>query len=236
MYIKVIAIGSTRWDRFIRRWGVSFLIGQDLLFDTFADPYVFLNNIRSMSIDISKIKHIIISHDDWDHISGLWYIINKYKNINVYFCPNFKLEIKQRIRSFGVNVVEAGSLLKIKDGIYTTGQLYGESKGKNVYEQSLIVKSSNGLIIITGCAHPGIINIVDNVKRQFNENIYLVLGGLHLKDSTEGQINSVIAKLILSGVSKIAPCHCTGRLATRLIDKEYKDNFIQVKQGSIIEV
>lgn len=236
MQIKVIAVGSTKWERFIRRWGVSFLIGEDVLFDTFGDRGVFLNSMRRFHVDASKIKHIILSHDEWDHISGLWYTINKYKNINVYICPNFQLEIKERIRSFGVNVVEVDRLLKIKDGIYTTGQLYGESKGKNVYEQTLIVKSPNGLIIITGCAHPGIINIVDNIKRQFNENIYLVLGGLHLKDNTEGQINSVIAKLILSGISKIAPCHCTGRLATRLINKEYKDNFIQVKQSSSLEV
>lgn len=236
MQIKIIAIGSTKWERFIRRWGVSFLVGEDILFDTFGDPSVFLRSARKMDIDFSRIRHIVLSHDHWDHISGLCYIINRYKDIDVYICPNFKPEIKERLKSLGVNIVEVSSLLRIKNEIYTTGELQGESEDKNVYEQSLIVKSVNGLIIVTGCAHPGILNIIDNVKRHFNEKIYLVLGGLHLKDSVEGKINSVIAKLILSGVSKIAPCHCTGRLAMRLINKEYKDNSIQIKQGSIIEV
>ena len=82
MQIRIIAVGSTKWEMFLCRWGISYLIGQDLLFDTFGDPYVFLRNAERMNIDLSKIKHIVISHDHWDHISGLWYVINRYKDIN----------------------------------------------------------------------------------------------------------------------------------------------------------
>jgi len=49
--------------------------------------------------------------------------------------------------------------------------------GTGIKEQSLIIKSAKGLIIITGCAHPGIVNIVKKAKEIFpNENVYLVLG------------------------------------------------------------
>jgi 7,8-dihydropterin-6-yl-methyl-4-(beta-D-ribofuranosyl)aminobenzene 5'-phosphate synthase len=130
MQIKVIAIGSTKWERFIGRWGVSFLIGQDLLFDTFGDPCVFLNNMQKFNVEIDKIKHIVLSHDDWDHILGLWYIINRYKDMTIYICPDFKQEIKDRIASFGVKVVEASGPLKIKDDIYSTGQMEGKSDGR----------------------------------------------------------------------------------------------------------
>jgi 7,8-dihydropterin-6-yl-methyl-4-(beta-D-ribofuranosyl)aminobenzene 5'-phosphate synthase len=75
MKIKIIATGSGRFERFIRRWGVSFLLGEDVLFDTFGDPQVFLKNMRKFKVDPGKVKHIILSHDHWDHISGLWYLL-----------------------------------------------------------------------------------------------------------------------------------------------------------------
>ena len=236
MQIKIIAVGSTKWNRFIRRWGVSFLIGEDILFDTFGDSGVFLKNADRLHIDFSKIKHIIISHNDWDHISGLWYLINRYKNLTVYICPNFKSEIKERIKSFGVNIAEVKECLKIKDQIYTTGELICNSKEEVIYEQSLVIKTPNGLIIITGCAHPGIINIIENVKKQFNEDIYLVLGGLHLKDSNNEQILKVIDKLNEYKINKIAPTHCTGKKAEGLLKDKYGRNCLSLKTGQILEV
>ncbi len=84
MRIKIIAVGSSKWERLIYRWGVSFLAGEDVLFDTFGDPGVFLHNIRKFNIDTAKVKHIVLSHDDWDHIAGLWYVLDKRKDISVY--------------------------------------------------------------------------------------------------------------------------------------------------------
>ncbi|MBU1006253.1 MAG: MBL fold metallo-hydrolase, partial [Candidatus Omnitrophica bacterium] len=71
MDIKIIATGSAKRERFIKRWGVSFLIG-DLLFDTFGRPDVLFSNMRKMKIDPADIRHIVISHDHWDHVAGLW--------------------------------------------------------------------------------------------------------------------------------------------------------------------
>lgn len=236
MQIKIIAVGSSWWERFIRRWGVSFLIGEDVLFDTFGDPCLFLRNAQRLNIDFSKIKHIVISHDDWDHISGLWYIINRYKDVVVYICPNFKQEIKDRIVSFGVKIIEVSGLLKIKDNVYSTGQMEDESGGRTIAEQSLIIQSKDRIILITGCAHPGIINIVRNIKERFTEKIHLVIGGLHLKDSGKEQIQEVITQLRMNGIEKIAPMHCTGKLAMNLLKTEYKDNFVHLKPADTIEV
>ena len=102
MNIKIVAVGSTRWQRFIRRWGVSFLIGEDLLFDTFGDPGVLLRNMRKLNIDTAKIKRIVLSHDDWDHISGLWYLLPNRTDITVYICPGFQQELKDRIAQMGL--------------------------------------------------------------------------------------------------------------------------------------
>ena len=157
MQIRVIATGSSKWERFIHRWGVSFLVGEDILFDTFGDPGVFFSNIRKFNIDTGKIKHIILSHDDWDHIGGLWYLLHDLKDITVYICPGFNPQTKERIHSFGVKVIEASGFMLVKEGIYSTGELYGESEGRRIYEQSLVIDTAFGLSVICGCAHSGIV-------------------------------------------------------------------------------
>ncbi len=236
MEIKIIATGSSKWERFIRRWGVSFLIGEDVLFDTFGDPGVLLNNMRKFNVDIAKIKHIVLSHDDWDHIAGLWYLIHNRRDITVYVCPGFKKEIKGRITSFGVNLIEAGGMTQIKDGICSTGELYGESEGRKIYEQSVVIKTDDGLIVICGCAHPGVVNIVRHVKEILREEVYSLVGGLHLKNNTDEANRSIIEELRELGVRKIVPLHCTGKRATEAMREVFSNNFVRAKEGSSIEL
>ncbi|OGX15006.1 MAG: hypothetical protein A2166_00755 [Omnitrophica WOR_2 bacterium RBG_13_41_10] len=237
MKIKLIAQGSNKWERFIRRWGVSFLIGEDVIFDTFGDPYVFLRNIERMNIDLSKIKHIVISHDHWDHISGLWYIINRYKDINVYICPSFDIKIKERIGSFGVNVVQVKGLSRIKDEIYSTGEIEGRFKNINISEQALVVNSENGLIVITGCAHPGILTILKEVKKNFpDKEILCALGGFHLLGKERKDIELIVSELKKIGIKKVGPTHCSGKEAEGIFKNQYRENFIPIKAEEIIEI
>jgi 7,8-dihydropterin-6-yl-methyl-4-(beta-D-ribofuranosyl)aminobenzene 5'-phosphate synthase len=236
MQIQVIASGSKKWERFFRRWGVSLLIGEDVLFDTFGDSGVLLNNIRKFNIDAGKIKHIVLSHDDWDHITGLWYLIPNRKDITVYICPGFKREIKDRIASFGVKLIEAGGMTQIKDVIYSTGELYGESEDRKICEQSVVIKINGGLAVICGCAHPGVVNIIRHVKESFHEDIHSLMGGLHLKDNTDEKNRSIIEELRELGVRRIAPMHCTGKLATEAMREVFGRDVIRVKEGGILEL
>lgn len=80
MRLTLIAGGSTRWQRFIKRWGIAFII-DDILFDTFGRQDIFWENIRRLRIDISRIKHVVISHDDWDHIAGLKSFLQSNRNV-----------------------------------------------------------------------------------------------------------------------------------------------------------
>ena len=236
MQIRIIATGSTKLERFFRKWGVSFLINDDILFDTFGNPSVLNRQLKKLSIDILKIKHIIISHDDWDHISGLWGILERNKNVTVYICPNFSQEIKQKISSYGIKIVEVGDFQKITEGVYSTGEMPGNSEGRIIYEQSLILQNRNGLAIITGCAHPGIVRIIEEVRSNFKDSIFLLIGGMHLKDKGKNEIKETVLKFKEYNIAKVAPMHCTGRYATRLMEKMFKDNFIRIKPGSIVNI
>jgi 7,8-dihydropterin-6-yl-methyl-4-(beta-D-ribofuranosyl)aminobenzene 5'-phosphate synthase len=236
MKIKIIATGSSKLQRFIRRWGVSFLIGEDVLFDTFGDPGVFMDNMRKFKVDTAKIKHIVLSHDDWDHIAGLWYLLPNRQDITVYICPGFKKEIKERIASFGGNLIEAGQPIQIKENIYTTGELYGESSGRKIYEQSVAIKTGEGLAVICGCAHPGVDKIIKKAKDNFKANIYLLMGGFHLKDNTDEINGRIIKDLNEAGISRIMPMHCTGKRAVESIRQSFGEGFAWLKEGDEIEL
>jgi 7,8-dihydropterin-6-yl-methyl-4-(beta-D-ribofuranosyl)aminobenzene 5'-phosphate synthase len=114
--------------------------------------------------------------------------------------------------------------------VYSTGEL-----GTWIKEESLII-TERGLVIITGCAHPGIVNIVRRAKEILKTNVYLVMGGFHLEGSSEGKIYEIVDAFKREGVEKAGPCHCSGNLARKLFKKAYGEDFIQVGVGKIIEI
>jgi len=216
MDIKLLAEGHTKWDRFIRNWGISFLIDDDILFDTFGKPSVLFRNMKKQNVDIFKIKHIIISHEHWDHINGLWKILKLNNNLTVYICQHTPEAIKTKIKSFGAKIQEIDGQFKIKENVFSIGEMPSNYDG--IYEQALCLKTEKGLVVLTGCAHPEIVQIIEKVKQQFgyNKNIYEVIGGFHLKDSSLQEIKNVVATLKSMDIKKFAPLHCTGKTAVDL--------------------
>ncbi|MFA5144077.1 MAG: MBL fold metallo-hydrolase [Candidatus Omnitrophota bacterium] len=236
MRITILAEGSTKWQRFIKYWGLSILINDDILFDTFGKPVYVLKQLKRFNIDLNKIRHIAISHDDWDHVTGLWKILEQNKNVTVYICPHFKQEIKDKIKWYGAHLVEVKGVANIRDNIYLSGELTGSRGNCDIPEQYLAIKTAKGLVILTGCAHPGIIEIIQHAKTSFNLNVCLVIGGFHLKDHTPKAARDIISKLKMLGVSQVIPFHCTGRIAQELFDKEFKRDCIIPSEGQTIEM
>lgn len=218
MEIKLIAEGSTKWDRFIRNWGLSFLIGEDVLFDAFGKPSVLMNNIKKLNIDLSKLKHIIISHEHWDHTSGLWSILKIKNNVKVYVCKNTDKKIKEKVRSYGADLIEIGNNeYEIKPDLFSLGEM---TKDGVMYEQSVCMKTEKGLVIITGCAHQGTLETVNRTKQLFHENIYAFIGGFHLKDSSVCDINDKVEKLKKENIKYFVPMHCTGKKAVEIFKEK----------------
>ena len=235
MRLKILAEGSTKWQRFIKHWGLSILIDDSVLFDTFGKPDYVLKQFKKFKVDINKVKHIVISHDDWDHVTGLWKILEQNRNVTVYICPNFKKEIKEKIKWYGAHLIEVEGVTNLRDNIYLSGELKGSRGNCDMPEQYLAIKTAKGLIILTGCAHPGIIEIVQHAKASFNLNACLVIGGFHLKDHMPKAARDIILKLKMLGVSQVIPLHCTGRIAQKLFSKEYGKNRIMINEGQVVE-
>ncbi|MFA5356311.1 MAG: MBL fold metallo-hydrolase [Candidatus Omnitrophota bacterium] len=236
MKIKIL-FDKVSLDQKLRTgWGVSFLIDDKILFDTGEKGEWLLENMRLLGIDINKIEAVVISHDHWDHWGGLWDLLQHKKGMRVYICPNFGRVFKDKTKESGAGLIEAERLTQIAPGIFSTGEIAGAYHGKYMAEQAVVLKTVNGLTIITGCAHPGILKIVEKVKAKFsNEPVYLVLGGFHLMESDKRAIEIIAESFKKMGIMKVGPTHCSGEAAEEIFRKYYKGDFVPVKTGQEIE-
>jgi len=228
MNLKILAEGSTKLQRFIKHWGLSILIDDDILFDTFGQPGYVLKQIKRYHIDPYKISTIVISHDDWDHIAGLKDFLELGKVRSLYICPNCAPSIKSMIKSYGVNAIEAYKPTQIRENIFLSGELKGTLRsGVHIPEQYMAIKASAGVVVITGCAHPGVIAIVRHAKENFGGSIDLLIGGLHLKDNPYDINRGIVRELKDMGVHRVAPLHCTGHSAHDIFQAEYGQDYIK---------
>lgn len=218
-------------------WGISFLIDEKVLFDTGEKGEWLFENMQTLGIAISKIESVVISHDHWDHWGGLWDILKERKGINVYSCPGFGEEFKDRVKKLKGNLVEVEKITKISQNIYITGEMPGSYRGKYISEQAAVLKTNNGLTIITGCAHPGILKIIENVRSHFlTEPIYFVSGGFHLVEFDKLTIEAIAKNFKRMGVIKTGPAHCSGNMAEHVFKEYYKGDLVPIKAGQELEV
>ena len=108
--------------------------------------------------------------------------------------------------------------------------------GGSLVEQSLVVDTEYGSVVLTGCAHPGIAEIVERIHRIGQSDIALLMGGFHLRDSTQGEVRRIIGRLRRMWVLRVAPSHCTGEEAINTFRREYGPDFLETGVGSTITV
>lgn len=214
-------------------WGFSCLIkGTDkiVLFDTGGDGSILLRNMKVLKIDPKEIDLVFLSHIHQDHVGGLRNVIERSSKVVICILESFPDSLKKAIKDRGIKLIEIQRSMKICNGIYSTGEL-----GSNIKEQALIVQDKRGLIVITGCAHPGVVNIVNEVKGLFRENIFLLVGGFHLGGTSREELKVIASFLKNTGVLNVGPCHCTGDAAKEILMQEYQKNFINVGAGRVIK-
>ena len=211
-------------------WGFSCMINDDFLFDTGSNGRALVRNMVKMGFDIEKLKYLFISHPHWDHIGGIDSIVDINRNL-ILFLPDSlsSLYIKDlKTLSKEVKVINEYPR-KLFENFYTTGVLHP------VGEQSLVINEEEFGIVIVGCSHPGITNIVKRAKEILNKPIIYALGGFHLFRSSKEEIMEIVKEMKNLGVEYVTPTHCTGDLAIEMFKEEYKDNYIPGGVGRIIE-
>jgi len=229
MNVRIIFDKEKADERLHSGWGTAYLLDK-LLFDTGENAAWVLNNLKLLGIGIDSIKKIVLSHNHWDHRAAIWQLLELNKYIEVYVCPDFIKEHKDKCAKY--NFKEVNNFTQITEGIYTSGCLRSIYKGDALCEQVLIVKTPRGLSIVCACAHPGIVEIINKVKDIFpREKIYAVLGGFHLMGNDNRSISYIAQEFKRMGIEKVGPAHCTGYEATQLLRQLYGKNFLEIKVG-----
>jgi len=170
-----------------------FIQEASLLFDTGGDAAVLAGNLRVLGVDPTEIRTLVLSHDHWDHVGGIPAVLGKNPDLQVFVPAGFSEEKSAAIEE-QARLTIIGEWQEIADGIASTGPC-----GGSVPEQSLALSTSGGLLIISGCAHPHISRIIEEVKK--HGPVFGAIGGFHTVSEAD--------RAALKGLTYLAPSHCT---------------------------
>jgi 7,8-dihydropterin-6-yl-methyl-4-(beta-D-ribofuranosyl)aminobenzene 5'-phosphate synthase len=230
-------------DSIIADHGFSCLIeagNHSCLFDAGRTSDKLISNIRKLGVNFSLINQIVISHIHDDHMGGLFEVLEKSNKPTLYLpfsYPQMHGEplgdqadddfnsLLEHLKPLVSEIIREKEPVKINDHFYTTGMIEDQT-----YEQALVVSTSKGLIIITGCAHPGILEVVKHTKELMNQEVYVVVGGFHLIRTDSIQIKT-ITKELRNLTKYIGPCHCTCKEARDALKEVFKDDYIDIQAG-----
>lgn len=219
-------------------WGFSLLVetgSKRILFDTGADLAVLRHNLKELAIPPSSLDGIVLSHPHCDHVGGLSAVLKKNPDLTVVFTESFPASTNQKIESYGAKAVSSREPRELCENIWTTGELTVSYRNRELPEQGLILESSRGPVLVSGCAHPGITEMVLRVKEVTGIAPYLVIGGFHLGSKSTAELRRVVNEL-KGSVSQLAPTHCTGNEAIRYIRKVFGEDCLDFGAGAQIEI
>lgn len=215
-------------------WGFSCIVKgteKTILFDTGGDGSVLMENMGKLKINPDVINLVVLSHVHGDHVGGLFSFLEENSKATVYVLSSFPENFKGDIEKNCSKIVDVKDPLELCSCVYSTGEL-----GTFIKEQSLIIRTNKGLIVITGCAHPGIVEIVSKAKDLTGDDVLFVMGGFHLGDKSREEIEEIVSSLKDLGVQYVGPCHCSGDTAREIFEKEYGKNFINIGVGKEISI
>jgi len=229
-----IVYDNTVYDaRLGAAWGFSALVeapGGTLLFDTGGDGALLLANMAALGIDPASIETVVLSHEHDDHAGGLPALLQAGADPTVYVPASFPAGPRAQLAA-ETAVVDVSAPQQILPGVFSTGEMGGA-----VPEQGLVIATAAGTVLLTGCAHPGIVAMVERARELVPGDIHLVVGGFHLAQESPATVAAIVAAFRDLGVQRVAPAHCTGEAAIAAFAREYGGDFIPAGAGAIIEI
>jgi 7,8-dihydropterin-6-yl-methyl-4-(beta-D-ribofuranosyl)aminobenzene 5'-phosphate synthase len=228
--LRIVYDNNPHQDGLETAWGFGCVITgceKIILFDTGGEGDILLRNMDKCGIDPRAIDTIVLSHIHGDHVGGLDEFLAVNPKVHVYLPKVFPGEFKAQVRRTAEKVTETDVPVEICAGVCTTGVLL-----EPIPEQGISIDTPGGILVITGCAHPGIVEITEAAHAHTKKPVRLVLGGFHLVRASESRLDHVIAGLRKLDVQQVAPCHCSGDNARAAMKKAFGDRCLEVGVGS----
>jgi len=233
--------------------------GKEYLFDT-GQGLVLLSNAEKLNIDLKNIDTVFLSHSHDDHTGGLKQILDLNPKINIaahknIFFKKYK-KTKSGVEFIGIeleksdikNFIDISDKSKVINDIYSTGTV--QTKNNDYIKEKYVIKKDNnklidnfhddisiyfktqkGLVILLGCSHKGVINILKHIRKKApGERIRAILGGMHLKHSSIEDVKRIINYLDEINFELLVPIHCTGRKPAMMMKDQFGD---RVKLASV---
>jgi 7,8-dihydropterin-6-yl-methyl-4-(beta-D-ribofuranosyl)aminobenzene 5'-phosphate synthase len=240
--------------------------GHTVLFDTGADPAVLKDNLAALKVDPAKIEAVVISHFHPDHtwgapglgkLAGVRVFTPRglddfaklrsagLKEDVARKFAGWLAEETAKLTSAGLELVAVSQARALFDGIVISeplpfGKMPTDKPGKEFtygfWEQCLTVDTPDGLVVIVGCSHPGILPMLEGVKRETGRPLYLVIGGFHLFEKREDAVRQIATKMEAMGVAHVSATHCTGEAAAHAFRDVFGDRYVTAGVGAVIDL
>ena len=238
--------------------------GRRILFDTGNDSELFRFNVETSGVDLSKLDAVVISHRHGDHTDGLRYLLSINPDVAIYVPDDEYFGGITPLRFFEKSVPALPLNMRYFDGTIPDPLPHGSpwkhaklqrvtgtyeifpgirvvrniSAGPNFTETpelSLVIDSPTGQVLLVGCSHPGIEQILQSVSGA--DSVRLVMGGLHWLTLPDTEVKRLVDQLVNKwGVQSIAPGHCTGELGFSVLSQVFGNRYHYAGLGTIIEL
>lgn len=239
--------------------------GKRILFDTGNDSTGFVENAHRLGIDLDRLDAVVISHRHGDHTAGLRHVLGLNPHVKVYvpddeafggatpasFFRQPEPSLPATMRYFGgavpdvvphgsawqgVNFIRVDTTMEIAPGFRLVRNISSTQFFSETPELSLVIDTPEGQVVVVGCSHPGIEQIIASVAAS-DPIIAMVVGGLHLVTTSPTDIERTgIAVRDQWKVQRIAPGHCTGEIAFAILRTVFGERYQYAGVGSVIDL
>jgi 7,8-dihydropterin-6-yl-methyl-4-(beta-D-ribofuranosyl)aminobenzene 5'-phosphate synthase len=188
-----------------------------------------IENMRRLGVDPLSIDAIVISHEHYDHTSGLGAILDMGITPKVYIPATFSKALKDNLNS-RIKLIEVDDHTTVFPGLSLIC-VQGP-----IVEEALVAETAEGSVVITGCAHPGVANMVKASQAVMPGKVALLVGGFHLLQTRDkNSLESVAEELRGLGVERVLPTHCTSAKAIGVFKDVFGDRALEGGVGRLIE-
>ena len=240
--------------------------GKKILFDTGNNAKIFGDNVRVMRVDLKDLDFVVISHRHGDHTSGLNYLLQVNPKVKIYApAETFgafgsKLPkgfyksvdtLPNNMRYFNgaepeafasgspwpeANFALIDSTTEVAPGIFLIPTVSNVKGTLELRELTLAMNTPHGLVLVAGCSHPGVEEIL-TAASQVNSHVHMLLGGFHLVKTPDPEIERLAGALHDKWkIDRIAPGHCTGEPAFAKLRQVFGESYLYAGVGSRLEI